>query len=374
MIQRRALSTIILIALTTPAAAGSTDRLADALAQLPVSALNLADTGAVWFVDIGAQRALAANAGSPEDYRDVQRTDFASSLRPVQALQGGIAPWEERAGMRLDGVSWFAGHGPAPRTLALWGLSDMATASTVFDGLPDKGFTPDVPMRGNGKPMAPDLASRDPSNPWRGALGQASFVATRDNVLLQSLNPETVQSALEAQDRVGALPQVKTALDGLDATLADGVVVQAVLVSPAVGLAGINLTSMLGTSDLGEMRAALEAKIEAQQMGVPPWFAGVIADVQLDHPGVAISLSFADCAAAKAAAAVMAAKWDATMREKVDAAPVTGVTEGSNGLCAATLTVSLKTDDPMLNRPANAVLSAYMKNDLDLVQIGRNPG
>ena len=102
--------------------------------------------------------------------------------------------------------------------------------------------------------------------------------------------------------------------------------------------------------------------------GLPPWLGGIIVDAQADQPAAAISLTYADCDAARKAVTLMERRWADSMPETAQGEMVGEVVAGSqDGLCAATLRVSARTQDAPLFR---SVIAALMRRQFTVLQIG----
>ena len=84
-------------------------------------------------------------------------------------------------------LAFVAGIGQPPGAVSVWGFADAEAATTAFSGLSGRGFT-ELPskMIANGEPGIVDLATRDPADPWRGPMGQASVVGLSGPALLQA--------------------------------------------------------------------------------------------------------------------------------------------------------------------------------------------
>src|SRR5690606_17558172 len=134
-------------------------------------------------------------------------------------------------------VRYLAGFGEPPMTVTVWGLADAGAAGALIEALDADDFDPvsDSGVIGNGAPMAPDLQRRDPINPWRTVVGAATFAAAKGNGIIHSTNPEAVTNLLTDGPSLADNQIVETALGGIEAAMADGVVVQAMLISPSFG-------------------------------------------------------------------------------------------------------------------------------------------
>jgi hypothetical protein len=145
--------------------------------------------------------------------------------------------------------------------------------------------------------MAVDMRNRNPSDPWRSKLGAASFAAAKGNGVIQTTRPEALPMLMAEQPTAADNPIAATALTGLDQAAGDGWIIQAMLISPAFDLGRINPADFIlpQKGNLDDIRAKLEVSMDASLGGIPPYFGGIIADMQLDTPAVALSLSYGDC-------------------------------------------------------------------------------
>lgn len=246
--------------------------------------------------------------------------------------------------------------GQPPATVSVWGFADDHAAA-AYSGLSAQGFSRTGLLPGmiaNGQPDVTDIAARDPANPWRGPLGQASVVAPSGPVLLQAGNA----AALET-------PAGQTLLAALEAQ--PGTVLQAAFLGPYHGLGGIDPVMLIGNTP-DEARAALERATAEATEGVPLWQGAVLADLQAAEgpPALILALAYADCPTAKAAAAHAATLWQA-MDESAAGATVTSHAETALG-CAAVLRASGPDETP---RPFSRAVAALMSGNLPPLRIGR---
>ena len=372
-----AIATTLLLTASPQALAAATDTLAEALDRLPAMILTNPAAEHAYFLDVTVQQRLVAEAAPANAYEAMLRMEAAGMLHPVAAIhQGGIAPWEEKGGIALSQVRYFTGFGDYPYIVNIWGLESAETAQGVLDMLAARDFAPvgGDAVLGNGEPMKSDVAARDPSNPWRGQIGQATFVAGRDETLIQANVPEAVEAALRMPRDAARNPVVATTLAGLDAALGEGSIVQGMLISPAFGLGAVDPAGFLlpGPGNMDEIRAQFEARMAEAQKGIPPYLGGFVADVQRDRPGAAFALTFGDCATAETAAGLIEARWTQSMAEKAPGTLESVVTEGVDGLCAAVVTVTAA-ESGLRNPVFEQVMNAYYQRQFTVLQIGETP-
>lgn len=254
------------------------------------------------------------------------------SDRTVTAYFRNSEGWEAHTGVAREDVLAFLVAGSPPGTVTLWAMADGAAAA-LADFLPGQGFVPDpaYPDRilRNGEPFATDFAALDPANPWRGPIGQSSFVARMDDVILQAAAAEIIGVAAAPPPLAEAAPvaAILSALAGLPDTTT---ILQGMLFSPRLGAA---MTP-----------AAAGAPPVDDGAGVLLYQSGFIFDA--DVGGVAmlgITLAYTDCDLAAEQATAAADLWrDANTREgrtfqdlvPVEVTIVAGM--AMDGLCAAT--------------------------------------
>lgn len=366
--RRTILAACLLTASAAPALAQNLDALKQALGQLPATVLGNPVPAQAYFVDV--QALLALSNGQSPGPEQLNRLMLGSTLRPVEALAaGGPVAWESKAGVPLPDIRWFAGFGTPPSTVTFWGMKDADTASRLSDRLVDLGFgasgTPGVVS--NGEPMAVDLLHADRADPWHSAVGAATFAAPKGDVtLVVASTPDIAGQAAADTNGAAANPAVATALGGLGQAVGNGTIMGAMLISPALGLEGTDPAVLLSEQppDLETMRRTLEAQAAAASEGIPPYFAGLVADVQLQNPAVAIALTYPNCTIAKSAADSIAEKLKAAP-EAASAQVNAGTTDGTEGLCAATVTVVMPDGASSV-----ALLTGFLQGRAGALQIG----
>ncbi|MHA6732116.1 hypothetical protein [Devosia sp. A369] len=371
-----AIAAALLLASSGSALAQNLDALTEAFGHLPEVILTNPVPDQAYFVDIEVVRGMAELAGTGLNARSLARTQVGAALRPIEALHmGGVEPWEVKSGIAFDQVRYFAGFGSTPNVVSIWGLADDAAATGLLHALTERDFVPvgGAGALGNGEPMAMDVTNRNPSDPWRSMVGAASFAAAKGNAVVQSPQPGALPMMVTEQNSAADNPIVATALAGLAQSVDDGRIVQAMLISPAFGLGAIDPSDFLlpQSDNFDDIRDRLEASMDASLKGIPPYFGGIIADVQLDSPAVALSISYGDCETAEIAARQIEQRWIQAMPEAAQGDITAATAEGIDGLCAATATIVGDSDDPTVNPVFNALFDLYMRRQFTVLQIGQ---
>lgn len=361
-------------------AAGATHVLREALGALPAEILLNPDPIQAEFIDVRALFGLSEQVNSEAGV--LRRATLAQGLRPMQTLQrsgadaAALAAWEAAGGVGLDDVRYFAGFGQPPVVLTLWGLTDSATVGQVMDGLSARGFAPvaeHTAMWANGASMEVDFAQREPGNPWRGDLGQSSFVGPAGDALVHASGPAPVAFVMGAGGGAADNVIIATALAGLDMAVGDHALVQAMVFSPAIGLsAGPDMSGLITPNVTpAQVQEAYAAAIAAAGEGVPPYFGGIVADVQFgERPGVSVALSYGDCAMAEQAASVAETRWHASLAHAgAVETEAMAVAFGDAG-CAAVLNVIGEPGGAEVNRLLNALMGQIMQRQPGVLSIG----
>jgi hypothetical protein len=356
--------------------ADNTATLRKALGHFPetiLATLATSDPMPIAYLDVGAL--ARAENGALSDAA-LRRLAFAGVIRPLETLRYGMGKgWTEKAGIAFADISWFAGNGMPPARLAAWGLADDAAAARLFETLLSRGFREiqAVPrLLANGEPRAINFDAMDPDNPWSGELGQTSVVTIRRDALLQASAPDVIRPTLEMTRSVADNAAIAIALDGLARAPAskDASIVQALVILPLFGLSAVDVSDLL-LEDLTDMDAArkkMEAKLLDSSRGVPPYLAGIVVDAQQPGgPALVVSLAYADCAAAEIALTTIQTRWSGTMDPARSAGMSGDAVPGSNGECAAVLSIAAKAD---VNEPMLDAYSHYLGRTFNFLQIG----
>lgn len=375
--RRVMITAALLLIANTPAQAQNLDALRQALDQMPANILGSPEPGQAYFVNVAVLQTLSNRQGTQLTPRSLSRAQLGAELRPIDALySGGIEDWHEKAGLSLEEVRYFAGFGREPHKVAFWGLKDDAAAAGLIEDLTGLDFLPTDTegVLGNGEPLAIDIARRNPGDPWRSQVGAATFAAARGAAVVQTTTPDAMLMLLGDTPSAGDQPIVRATMVGLESAVGDHQIVQAMVISPLIGIPRLDPASLRATTagDIEALKESLAAQLEDGRKGIPPYFGGIIADTHLDRPAVSISLAYADCETAETAASVLEQRWSETMPEGAQGAISSGTVPSPEGLCAATLTVVGDTGDHTVNPVFGALLNAFMRQSLTVLQIGES--
>lgn len=365
--RRTVIAASLFLTASAPVLAQNLEALRDGLNHLPATIFFGAQGDVAYFVDM---EALVQDSDGPA----FRRVLVGADMIPLQSLSmAEPAEWESKAGTTTDKVRYFTAFGRPPDGHTFWGLTDEAAAAEMIDTLETLGFETagSAGVVGNGEPQrfAPD--KRDSTDPWRTMVGAAQFAAAKGNNVVQTQTPQAAMIAASEQPSLTDNAIVQTALNGLEAAAGDSRVVQAVVISPLFGVANLDPATLLGPSaDMEETRQKLQAQIDELGAGIPPYLGGIVADLEADQSGVGIALAYPDCAIAGAAADTIAERWGELADGTAQGQIITGTAEGLEGLCAATVTVSVDADGGMQNPAYRTVLDAYMRRGPSVLQIG----
>lgn len=354
----------------------STQTLQQALKQIPQGVLAAPEAMQVFFVDVQVWRRLEQAGPSADGMR---RLSFAQWIGPLQSIGYGLDPWSANAKIPFDELSYFAGFGRAPGNVTYWGLKDRQAANKFVDRLKQADFATvngDVAgLIANGEANKPDMTKAGGRDPWRGTMGNASFVLPLDAALVQASAATGMQALGQPKPSVADSEIVAASIAGLKEAVpaGDGRIVQAAIISPVLGLQAVDPSKVISSAPGEDMETAkqkLKALAESSGRGIPPYFAGVIADAQItDVPAVVISLSYADCSTAKQAVDGLGAAWKQSMASAVQA-EVSGRTVQAGKLCAAVVSVTAPKAENVGNPILAQIMNRYMQRDFTVLQIG----
>lgn len=364
----------MLLTTASPVFAQGVEPLRDALSKMPEMVLTNPAPTQFNFVDMATLHTLGD--GRTLGVKVLLRAVVGGGLPAFNALNvSGPDAWSERAKIDIKDVSYLAGFGEPPMTVTIWGLADEAAAGALIEALEADDFDPmENGIIGNGTPMTPNLQRRDPINPWRTVVGAATFAAAKGNGIIHATSPDAVANLLGDGPTAADNQIVDVALDGLAAAMGDDLLVQAMVISPAFGLGAIDPSIMLTPgADMDALREELEAEMEAGSKGIPPYFGGVIADVDGDKSGALVALTYPDCDVAGSAAEQMAQRWAELMPEAAQGDVTTSAVAGADGLCAATLKVVNDAGEGADNVVFRNLFDAYLRRSFTVLQIGEGP-
>ncbi len=374
-VSRALLVCLMLAGHGTTLAAAPEAPLRDALATVPAAALAGAP---VRFVDLAVVSELA---GGPPGASHLKRIVVGQDMAPLASLAMAKGDeWQAATGIPPQALVFATAFGTPPNAVSVWGLRHADDAAAVIAHLPDQDFSRSRGVFSNGKDQAMNPAARAPGNPWRGLMGRTAVVGAKDRVLVQGFASADVRAVLNARATADDGP-ADLAAQALAA--AGGNVVQAVVFGPTFGLdGGTHPAALLGKSP-AQARQAIDAAMATAGTGVPPYGAGVLADLQrTEGPALAIALAYDDCTLAQAAAPAMAALWQAgppATARKADAnapAPLPGTAEVHtvDGGCAAVLTVAAGQSEPTAINPAfGLAMQQFHRRQLSAIRIGQAP-
>lgn len=360
----------------TAAAQDSTQTLQQALKRIPESILTTPDAMQTVFLDVQAWRGLDKSGPSADGMR---RLSMAAGISALESIGYGLDQWSTNAKIPFDELSYFAAFGRAPGNVTYWGLKDKQAVGQFVDRLKQGDFAA-VDAGGvagvlaNGEANQMDLKKANPGDPWRGAMGKASFVMPLDAALVQAPAPDGMKLLAQPAPSVADSEVVAASLAGLkEAVPADrGQIVQAAVISPVLGLSAVDPAKVLLSprADAETVKENFKAAAAASARGIPPYFGGVLADVQVDKaPAVVISLSYADCASARQAVDGIGAAWKESMASKAQA-KLSGRTVEAGKLCAAVVSLVSPAAGNAGNPVLAQVMDSYMRREFTLLQIG----
>lgn len=369
--RRSAIAASLLLTISAPAFAQNLYALSDGLSHLPATILAQDHGDVAYFVDVQVVSGLGSDTPGAKPF---SRVLSGADLAPLQSLQlAEPAEWEAKAGTTLDKLVYVTGYGRAPNGHTFWGLADETAVTAMIAALEARGFkTAGAPgVVGNGEPQKMDPAMRDVTDPWRTMIGAAQFAAARGSNIVQAQTPQAAMLATVPQPTLGEDPIIQTALAGLAKSIGDSQLVQAVVISPLFGMTGLDPAAILSPSaDLEETKRKMAEQMTTLGSGVPPYLAGIVADVQGDTQGVGIALAYPDCAIAQQAADVLASRWVEMAGEHAQGEITADTAEGQDGMCAATLSVYLDANDTPQNPAYRAIVETHMRGQAGVLQIG----
>ncbi|MGE8680164.1 MAG: hypothetical protein ACN6PE_16230 [Achromobacter marplatensis] len=360
---------------SSAAAQDSTETLQQALKQIPQAVLTAPDAMQIFFVDTQAWQGLEKAGPSADGMR---RLAMAQWISPLQSIGYGLDQWSANAKIPFDELSYFAAFGQAPGNITYWGMKDGKSVGKLVNGLKQADFSAvdgDVPgVLANGEAQKMDLKKANPRDPWRGSMGKASFVLPLDTALVQA--PAATGMKILAKPTPSVLDSevVAASVAGLKEAVASdrGHIVQAAVISPVLGLEGVDPAKVLpaNPADVETAKRNLEAAAASSARGIPPYFSGILADAQINNvPAVVISLAYADCASAKQAVDGIGAAWKESMAGAVEA-KVSGRTVQAGNLCAAVVSMVAPKAENAGNPILSQVMNRYMQRDFRVLQIG----
>lgn len=363
---------IIVLAAAVPALAQGIAPLRDALSKIPHAMLDSPANVQLYFVDMAALRQLGGGEGlSPQA---VARVAIGGNIVPFVAIGArGLDYWTELSRVDIKDVRYLATVGVQP---SVWGFVSEETAASTIAALDARDFDPVGPlgMLGNEGEDGRVLAPAAPLDPWRGTRQRPSFLAAKGSAIVQVIAPFLLELVLRDGPTMADSAIVDAALGGLEAALGEGELVQAMLVTPALGLRGVNGDVILNnlSPTLQDLVEALESQRAPGTQGIPAYLRGFVADTQAgDQPGVLISLAYADCTTAERAAAQLAVRFAEIIPADLTVHMEQGVHAAADGLCAASLGVKGTSTDGI----GNATFKTFIERRrwFEILEIGDEP-
>lgn len=331
-------------------------------------------------VDLATARRLLPDGKGTMSKELMRRLSAGGMIRPLSSWwrYHDMGVWEGQVAVAPTEIDAFVGYNSPPQEVAVWFLRNDASAKTVFDDLPNRGFTAiEGGMVANGNPGAIDIKGRRPGDPWRGELGKTSVVAREGRNLFQAAFPPVVAAARNAStSNITTQPVVDAVLRGAEALSKDGTrIVQAFLSSPIIGFDGS--MPILEPKTVDEMRKKLEEKMARDRAtGLPPYAMALIADIDMPGKGHGVAVVFAHlgCDQAERGGKQFIKRWNEiptfmngqTLAQLAPTDAAARTVPGSNGLCANVVTLTSRTPvagADLANRPWDVIYNAIMQRD-----------
>lgn len=210
-----------------------------------------------------------------------------------------------------------------------------------------------------------DRAAADPRDPWRGAMGQSSFVMLSEAGLFQATDPAPLQE-IQKGTSLADTPFGKTLLGALEAQ--DGTVLQAALLGPAAGLQGAPAQIMVETSNPDAMQKAVDDAQDRMAQGLPLYGGLAIADlVHADGSVTVLAFAYSDCETAEGSAATAAELWPESGMGMVEGQATPSHVDVQDAGCAAVITIPEGQNGSQFDR----VMGALMQRNLAAIRIGQ---
>jgi len=197
----------------------------------------------------------------------------------------------------------------------------------------------------------------------------------------QSADPKSAAKAsgVTARDSLASLPPVAAALDSVETAASKGYIAQAIVVTPAIWIPGMDIADLLATPDADMKALAAKMAAKATQPSAPVSIGGIVADVETKEParrGAVVALPYADCQTAKQAGDFFADKWkNVADRGGQTPAARTGVeavttTSQNKDVCVAVISLLGEPGSGPSNRVFRYIVDAALKRDFKALQGG----
>ena len=360
---------------TSAFAQDSTHVLEQALKQIPQKALTKPEAMQIFFLDTQAWRGLEKAGPSANGMR---RLVLSQPIRSLESIGYGLDAWSKNAKISFDDLTYFAAFGQAPGNVTYWGLQNEQASQSLVKALKDTDFSDvDSDVSGliaNGEANKLDFTKANAGNPWRGATGATSFVLPLDAAVVQASSASDMKTLAQPTPSVADSEIIATAVDGLKSVIPseNGQIVQAAIISPIFGLDGVDPAKILPSSpgDIEAAKQSFKDSVAENSRGIPPYFAGFIADAQIDNaPAVVISLSYPDCSTAEQAVNGVVASWKETVAGTVEG-DISGHAVQAGKLCAGVVSIVAPKAETAANPILSDMMNRYLQRDFTVLQIG----
>ncbi len=314
----RGLAVLLAFLAAVPAAAQDRSvNIAHMMRQMPATAaLPTSPYREIHFFDVQAGiAALGRTAIGPQTGELLTRS-FPPSLfdAPSDDIDDtwprivGFAPRDVRYGLTTAG---------APNVTIVLALDDKAMAgvgpallANGYEGV-DHRFGTVYARLGD---YRMDITSRNADDPFGGALGLASRVGVRDDVLYQARAWEDFDAISgQPSPHLAAVPPMRAILAAIDDPRFDRLaLVRAALVTDPTAYRDPVEDAVAGFAETGETDALADDMTQMRAAAVPVWTTGLYADMA--HGGTEIGvlfMAYGSRADAETAQAVITAAWDA---------------------------------------------------------------
>lgn len=292
------------------------------------------------------------------------------------------ASWKDNTGLKRDEIASFTEYGTPPRAVVLWSFTDAGVVDPFVEGLGKRGFSQAGGIWRNGEPLKVDFTKRNPTNPFLGPLGRASMLVPFADGVVQSPDPGAAveAGAVSAKTSLAGLAPIEAALDGIEKVAAQGSIVQAVVLTPAIWTQGDGVMDLMATSPTVDKKVLADKMAERAKKPSTPVSAGVvIADVETKAPasnGVVIALPYGDCGSATEGAKVFVDKWKnavdqdgQTGAQRTGMEPSVAIHQGKEA-CVALISVLATPDAKQGNAVLRYITGAIWRRDFKPLQGG----
>ncbi|OCC05655.1 hypothetical protein BA190_06790 [Labrys sp. WJW] len=359
-------------------AASADSELRRALSHVPAKVAMDRNGIAASFVGLSELRKLYA--GDPAAMR--LRVNLGGSDTAKAFFYSDEASWKDSTGLKHDDIASFTEYGTPPRAVVIWRFTEPAISAPFVEGLAKRGFSQVNGIWRNGEPMKLDFTKRSVTNPFFGPLGRASMLAPFASGVAQSPDPGAAAEAgaVSVKTSLAGLAPVEAALDAIEKVAAQGSVLQAIVLTPAIWMQGDDVLDMMATSPTVDKKVLADKMAErAKKPPTPVSLGVVIADVETKEPasnGVVIALPYGDCDTAKEGARIFADKWkNAAGRDGQTGAQRTGrepavTVHQAREACVALLSLMGAPDTERGNSVLRYITGAIWQRDFKALQGG----